>query len=194
MDISAALAADLAVLTQALDTDDADLETQLNALTADLQLAVTSYTGMTMTIALDGRTVSFSVHDNPTSAASPATSLLIPLAALTTTDTASTLLLYAATPGAFVDLAADLRYTLGIGPATLVLDGHLTAPATGPGMIGLDTHFALDQAIGVLIGRGHTPETARDELHRLASLDHGDLHAAAEQIILSASPPTPDTT
>ncbi len=193
MDISAALAADLAVLTQALDDRDDDLEAQLQRFGADVKLAVASYTGMTMTIALDGHNVSFTVNNTPTAAGSAATSLLIPLAALTTTDTASTLLLYAATPGAFVDLAADLSYALAIDSATLVLDAHLPAPDHGPGVTGLDTHFAIDQAIGVLIGRGHTPETARDELHRLASLDHGDLRAAADQIILTAGTLPTDT-
>jgi len=189
--ISAALAAHLAALTQALDRPDIDLETQLHAFTADVKHAVTSYTGMTMTIALEGHDVSFTVHDEPAAAA--ATSLLIPLAALTTTNPGSTLLLYAATPGAFVDLAADLSYALGVDPATLVLDDHLPAPDDGPGMTGLDTKFAIDHAIGVLIGRGQTPESARDEVHRLASLDHGDLRAAAEQIILSAGSSPTDT-
>lgn len=185
MDISAALAAHLAVLTQALDIPDIDLEHGLQALTVDVKLAVASYTGMTMTIALDGHDVTFTVRDGPPSQVA-ATSLLIPLAALPTTDTASTLLLYAATPGAFVDLAADLSYALRVDPPNLVLDGHLPAPAASSGMTGLDTHFAIDQAIGVLIDRGHTPETARDEVHRLAGLDHGDLRAAADQIIRTA--------
>lgn len=194
MDISAALAADLAVLTQALEHPDIDLEQGLRAFTANVKHAVTSYTGMTMTIALEGHNVSFTVHDNPTTAAAAAlTSLQIPLAALTTTDTASALLLFAATPGAFVDLAADLSYALNIHPDTLVLDAHLP-PDDGLGMTSLATHRATDQAIGVLIGHGHTPESARDEIHRLAALDHGDLRAAAEQIILTAGHHPTDTT
>jgi hypothetical protein len=186
VDISAALAADLAALTQALDNPNIDLEQGLQAFIGDAKLAISSYTGMTMTIALDGHTVSFTAHHDATSATVAATSLLIPLAALTTSDTASTLRLYAATPGAFVDLAADLSYALGTDPTTLVLDNHLPAPEDSSGMTGLAAHFAIDQAIGVLIGGGHTPETARDELHRLAAIDHGDLRAAAEQIISTA--------
>ncbi len=68
MDISAALAAHLAALSQALDTDDLDLESQLRAFTAAIKLAVTSYTGMTMTIPLAGHDLSFTVHDNPATA------------------------------------------------------------------------------------------------------------------------------
>jgi hypothetical protein len=188
VDISATLAADLALLTQALDDSGIELEAGLRAFTADLKLAVASFTGMTMTIALDGHEVSFTVHDQAT--IHPATSLLIPLATVTPTDAASTLLLYAATPGAFVDLAADLIYALRIEPTALVLDGHLDPPA---GLTGLDEHSVINQAIGVLIGRGHTPESAQHELQRLAKLDHDNLHAAAEALILSARSGSTDT-
>lgn len=195
MDISAALAAQLALLTQALDNPGIDLEAGLHAFTADVKVAVASYTGMTMRIELDGHDVSFTVHDDVT--VEPATSLLIPLATLTPAvtpiDAGSTLLLYAATPGAFVDLAADLSYALGIEPAALVLDDHLGRPADPGRLTGLDAHFAIDQAIGVLIDRGHTPESARDELHRLAALDHGNLHVAAQTLVLSASSKPTDT-
>ena len=194
VDISAALSADLAMLTEALATDDIDLETHLNAFAADIKLAVPSFTGMTITITLDGHEVSFTVHDSPTTAAFTTTSLLIPLGALTTSDAASTFLLYAATPGAFVDLAADLSYALGVETSALVLDGHVPTPDEHPATSGLDTHVAINQAIGILIDRGHTPETARDELHRLAGLDHGDLRAAATQVIFSASTDPGDAT
>src|SRR6185312_11495020 len=191
VDISAALTADLALLTQALDDSGIDLEAGLRAFTADVKLAVASFTGMTMTIALAGHEVSFTVHDEAT--IQPATSLLIPLAIVTPTDAASTLLLYAATPGAFVDLAADLIYTLRIEPTALVLDGHFDPSAGSAGLTGLDEHSAINQAIGVLIGRGHTPESAQHELQRLATLDHDNLRVAAEALIVSARRGSTDT-
>jgi hypothetical protein len=183
VDISAGLITDLALLTQALDTEGLDLEACLRSLAADVTLAVTSYTGMTITIALDGHEGTFTVHDTPTAAVSSRASLLIPLNALTTTDAESALVLYAAIPGAFVDLAADLCYALGIEATALALDRHLPAPDARTASTGLGTRMAIDQAIGILIGRGHTPEAARDELHRLAGLDHGDLRGAAEEVI-----------
>ena len=192
MDISAALAADLALLTQALDDSGIDLEAGLRAFTADVKVAVASFTGMTMTMAFDGHDVSFTVHDDAT--IQPATSLLIPLATVTPTDPASTLLLYAATPGAFVDLAADLIYALRIEPTALVLDGHLDPRAGSGGITGLDEHSAINQAIGVLIGRGHTPESAQHELQRLAKLDHDNLRVAAEALIISARSESTDIT
>lgn len=192
MDISAELAADLAALTQALNNPDIDLEAELRTFAADVKHAVASYCGMTMSIALDGHDVSFSVHDDARS--KPATSLLIPLGLLTETAAAGMLLLHAVTPGAFVDLAADLSYALGIDPLHLVLDGHLDPPGDSTGMTGLHDHFAIDQAVGILIDRGHTPETAREELRRLAAADHGDLRTAANTLIRNTSATPPDAT
>ena len=193
MDISAALAAHFALLSQALEDPTIDLETGLRGFAVSVKAAVSSYTGLTMTIALDDYDISFTVHED--TAARPATSLLIPLAALTRiapVHAAGTLLLYAATPGAFIDLAADLSHALRIEPAALVLDGHLDPPAGSVAVDGLEHHVALNEAIGILIGRGHTPESASNELQRLASLDHGDLHAAVHALLREARsrPPT----
>lgn len=191
MDISAAIAAGLGLLTQTLDEPGIDLEATLHDFTVDVKNAVASYTGMTMTIVIDGHDVSFAVYDDAT--VTPATSLLIPLAGITATDATSALVLYATTPGAFVDLAADLSIALGVAPATLVLDGHLDVQFASTGTTGLHDHFSINQAIGVLIGRGHTPVSARDELHRLAAGDHGDLRTAANAVIRSAELRPTDT-
>jgi hypothetical protein len=192
VDISAALAADLAVLTQALDHPGIDLETGLRAFAANVKRAVASYMGLRMTIVLHSHDVSFSVHDD--ASIPSATSLLIPLAAVTPTHAASTLLLYAATPGAFVDLAADLSFALGIDLSRLVLDGDLAPVPDSTGLTGLTGHFAINKAIGVLIGRGYTPGSARDELHRLAALDPGNLRAVAEALTRDVGREPTDTT
>ena len=185
MDISAQLAACLTVLTEALDDPEIDLEAELRRFIADLKRAVDSYVGMTMIVAADSHAVSFAVQEDVTSA--PATSLLIPLAEVSAADTRSTLLLFAARPGAFVDLAADLSFALGIDPAAFVLDGHLHGALPSPGPLsGLDAHATINQAIGVLISKGHTPESASHELQRLARTDHDDLRAAAEAVIRGA--------
>lgn len=64
-----------------------------------------------------------------------------------------------------------------------MLDEHLAVPAAGSGMAGLDAYSSINQAIGVLIDGGHTRESAREELHSLASMDDGDLHHAARAIL-----------
>jgi hypothetical protein len=62
-------------------------------------------------------------------------------------------------------------------------------PFDGIGMTGLEGQFAIHQAIGVLIERGYTPETALDELRRLAQLDCGELQHAAEQVLATIAEP-----
>lgn len=183
MDISAALAADLAVLTEALDVPDIDLQTQLHALSVNVRLAVASYVGVT--IAFDGQDVVLTAHGEAAFTPGIATSLLIPLSTVSTGLAGGTLVLYAAAPGAFVDLAADLSYALGVDPAALVLDEHLVEPADVLGRSGLEALSTINQAIGVLIERGRTPESAREELERLAALDSGNLLHVVEQVLHS---------
>lgn len=186
MDISAALAADLAGLTDGLGDPQVDLETQLRALAADLAHAVASFTGLTMTIRLDDQTVSFSARAGAgIGIGATETSLEIPLSALTEAQAGSSLVFYAAVAGAFVDLAAELSYILGLNPEILVLDQHLHVAATpdGAGMAGLEEYSMINQAIGVLIARGHAPDSALEELRRLAALDGGALGAGAGAVI-----------
>lgn len=130
MDLSAALAGDLAVLTEAIDDPDLDLQALLDALTSDLRRAVASYLGMRMTIVIEDRQVSFTAGAFNTSTAT-VTSLLLPLATVATSEARSTLVFYASVPGAFVDLAAHLSVALGIDPSTLILDDEVHPLAQG---------------------------------------------------------------
>jgi len=56
-----------------------------------------------------------------------AASLHVPLDELTAADPGSTVTFYAARPGAFVDLAADIRYAQNLA-GRVVIDGHLDHP------------------------------------------------------------------
>jgi hypothetical protein len=190
VDISTALAADLALLTQALDQPDIDLKTQVQTLAADVASAVSSYLGLRMNIAASGHVISFALAADTPLDDQVAASLLIPLDALIDIAQGSALVLYAAAPGAFVDLAADLAYALDLDPARLVLDEHLDTERAGANLTGLDRYSAINQAIGILIERGHTPGTALTELQRLASLDGNNLHHAAATIVLGVSAPS----
>lgn len=167
MDISAQLAADLAVLSEALD-DDADLETTVREFAAAAKLAVSSYLGMTVTVIAGGHEVSLDVPEHARAEHEIGASLLIPLADITVTEAGSSLVLYAATTGAFVDLAADLTYALQVGPDALALDAHLKPSFDDSGLDGFADMTHINQAIGILIGRGHSPEGAGTELRRLA--------------------------
>jgi hypothetical protein len=182
VEIAPDLAAALASLSEALDQDDRRLYTELDALRMAVVAAVPSCVAMSVTIALDHHDATFTL--GPTTASGPvATSLLIPLEVVSDARQGSVLILYATTPGAFVDLAADLSYATGVTPATFVLDRHPAPAVDDVGTTPLDGPSAINQALGVLIARGYTPQAALEELHRLAEQDGGQLEHAA-QIVL----------
>lgn len=186
MTIATALSADLAALTEAADDDTfdhLDLEILLQGFIADVGAAVNSYLAMSITIVVNGYEFSLSTDSSSARDTAAAASLQIPLTALVGTSEGGQLLLYAATPGAFIDLAADLNYSLGLDHTTLALDQHLAWRADDSGMAGLEAYSSINQAIGVLIANGHTTETADTEMHRLADLGGNDLHHAALAIL-----------
>ncbi len=185
MDISAALAADLTALTDALAEPGIDLEALLRALAADTRAAVPSYLGLTMRLIIDDHPLTLTTMDP-----SPvATSLLLPLSAVGDVEPGSVMVFYAATPGAFIDIAADVSFALGLDLGEIVLDQHLT-PSSDPaglssqtGVQGLAEMSTLNQAIGILIEQGHAPEQAHAELERLAHHAQTTVAAAAQQLI-----------
>jgi hypothetical protein len=187
----AALAADLASLTRALGRPGIDLEAETRTLTLDLARAVESYVGLRITMAFDAHEISCSAYADGASGAEIATSLRLPLPPLAPVGAGSRLVLYAATPGAFVDLAADLTYALALESTSLALDQDVRPPMGG-GIDGLRSLSDINQAIGLLVGRGHTIPSARAELRRLAQLDSGDLHHVAAGLLVTVRPPGDD--
>jgi hypothetical protein len=165
MEISAELAADLAALTETLDEND-DLESTLHDFGIAAHLAVPSYLGMSVTVIGGGHEISFMVPEHVEADRTIATSLLVPLSDLAGTGAGSFMVLYAATPGAFVDLAADLGYALQVGHDELILDAHLTPTTEHPGIEGLTEMGLINQAIGILIERGYAAHSASSELHQ----------------------------
>lgn len=182
MEIPAALAAQLTALADALDDPAVDLEGRLRALAAALAVAVPSLTGLSVTTPVAGEevTLQVAVPGSPQVAAS----LVLPLPAGTS------LALYAATPGALTDLAADLTRALGLPSGTAVLDRHLGAPVATSGVAGLAGLSVINRAIGVLIDRGHPARTARAELRCRAAEAGESLLVAAERLLAGIPPPT----
>ena len=107
-------------------------------------------------------------------------SLSLPLHLIGAAERGSALVFYAGNAGAFVDLAADLTHGLDVLPGVLALDEHLHLPTEQSNLDGLSR---IDQAIGMLIGRGHTPDEAQVELRRLAEWDSSDATAAARKML-----------
>ncbi|MGP0080891.1 hypothetical protein [Mycobacterium sp.] len=184
MEIGAALAADLGILTAALDEPGADVLHSLQQLGVDAQAAVSTYLGLSLTV--DGSDPPFTLTNLEDGAADDVrTSLRLTLPGVGG-DRASpsvALTLYAGTPGTFVDLTADLAWLTGRPPSDFVLDQHLSVPDGSDTGIYLRAASVINQAIGVLIGRGHTPGQAHRELDIRADSAGTDRHTTAQFIL-----------
>jgi hypothetical protein len=190
VEITAALAADLAILSETLDGTDGDLVEGLRLLAADAKSAVRSYLGLTVTATNGTSPLTFTGMEDLAGHVEVVSSLMIPLSEESADGDGSRLvvILYAGRPGAFVDLAADLCWLTGRRLTDFVLDQHLSLPAE-PGTGGrVQAASAVNQAIGVLLGRGYTPEQAEFEIDaRAVAAAHSRFDAA--QIILGTLPP-----
>lgn len=180
------LTAQLSALTVALDEPGADLQTILDVLVDDLSAAVSSFLGLRMTLhQLDGCPVTLTVVDtNPPLMAGAC--LTLSLGRSTSEGQDDMVVFYAGNPGAFVDLAADLERVHG----QVHVDDQL--PSAGdqtdrPGMTGLAEHSVVNQAIGVLITRGHIPGDALAELRRRAADTVSSVPDAARHVLASTN-------
>lgn len=172
MDLPPQLIHQLAMLTEALDIDGADLQAMLEVLIDDVIHAVPTFAGLQMLITLSGVTT---VTDVPIAAVPVKASIHLPLPTADPNAGISATF-YAGAAGAFDALAADLRLALGLDGEVIIdghLDGHLEGQPVDPGRSGGELESTLQtslrqQAIGVLIGQGHHPDQAAAELRRQA--------------------------
>ena len=186
--IPSALAADLALLTDALDVGAVDIASTVSLLSTDVAAAVSSYVGLSVRVGSHGNLVDLTTLDDPAVIARIVTSLRIPVrSGGPAPDPPVVIVLYATVPGAFVDLAADLAWLTELALEDVGLDRDLGPPCPDPAN-SLRSLSSIDQAIGVLVGRGHTPEEALVELETLTAGAGGDRHAAA-LALLEALPP-----
>jgi hypothetical protein len=191
VDISTAWAADLAALTESLDEPGTDISQTLRQLATDTKIAVHSYLGLSAMFSVGGQRLNFTALEDDAEPDDIRASLRISLPPRVTgsedpTATAS-LILFASTPGAFLDLATDLSWLAGslggLDTAAFVLDEDLTVlhdPATPSE---LKARSTIDQAIGVLISQGNTLEQAHQHLDLLAAYTRVDRPTAAETIL-----------
>ena len=191
MNITAGLAADLRLLTAALDDPDADIARSLQRLAGCARTAVPTYAGLSVNMSRSDPQFGFTHLVDGVRADDIATSLRLTLTADGDGDgdgqdsPVMALTLYATSPGTFVDLAADLAWLTGRPLCDFVIDQHLAIPAGTRIGRQLAEASISNQAIGVLIGRGYTTERAHRQLDARAALAGIDRHAAA-QLILSA--------
>ncbi len=163
---SASVVAALAALTALLDDPALDLAASLADLEDACRLSVASYLGLSVRAAADGRELGFSTLDGHHDPEDIVTSLRLSMtpAAQAGALASIVLVLYATKSGAFVDLAADLDWLLGALSDGAVLDADLGGPTFTRLDAALIEMSTIDQAVGLLIGRGSTSEQAHDEL------------------------------
>jgi hypothetical protein len=204
VDLSTSLISQLQELTLSLDGDDHAMDGSLVALMVDLEMAVPSYCGLQLTITQHGFPVVLTAFAEFEGTA--ATSLRLPLSLLNPVlEVPSQVVFYARTPGALVDLAADLTYALrgagatdwapsdgheGIGLrridghwSAIVLDADLPPSTRVSGLYGLADLSTINRAVGVLIANGHHPDDAHDTLRQQAAAVGLEPHAWAIRLL-----------
>jgi hypothetical protein len=162
-------------------------------LEVDAQAAVPTYLGLSLIVDGSDPPFTFSTIEDG-GADNVRTSLRLTLLAGVGDGRAAplvALIFYAATPGAFVVLTADLAWLTGRPPSEFALDQHLSVPAGSDATAYLRTTSVINQAIGVLIGRGYTPRQARSKLDTQADGARTDRYIAAQFILdaLAAADP-----
>jgi len=146
---------------------------------------VRSYLGLNVSVSRSDPLFTFTCLNDGVVAGDIATSLRLTLPRIgdSWAPPAVALILYAGSPGAFVDLAADLAWLTARPLSDFVLDQHVTIPAGSDSGPQLSAASVINQAIGVLIGIGYTTQQADWRLDTEAAHAGTDRYAAAELIL-----------
>lgn len=180
MELSAGLVPGLALLTAALDDPEIDIATSVQQVAAAVGSAVPAFVGLSLHIDLPEQQIVVVAMNGEVVESAVETSLRIPLFREPLAGDVA-LVLYGSIPGAFVDLHADLTWVIGRAGSGLVLDRDLVVPAES--IEGLAHLSAVNQAIGVLIAGGYTPEQAAAALDELAASGEVPSHAVARRVL-----------
>jgi hypothetical protein len=210
VDFPTALLRDLLDLSSSVELDEDELGARLAALVTALRAAVASYRGMYLTVVEGDQPVSLSAFHS-TEDGAITTSLRLPFAALAPGfHVGSRVVFYAASPGAFVDLAADHGHALhapiifnGLRPRltespegdgqhrdghrdgheSIVLDADLPPATLVSRLTGLDDVSTINRAVGILIDQEHHPDEAHTTLHRHAVTAGVEPHIYAARLL-----------
>ncbi|MGK9269683.1 ANTAR domain-containing protein [Williamsia muralis] len=181
------LIAALASLTAGLDDPSADLHERVAELVEALTESIDSLVSVALTVMVDHRPFSVAVPVRQGVVA--VTSVSIPLRRQSWPDTESRLVLLAGTPGAFVDLVADISFAMNSDPAMIGVDTQLPAAVPSDDDPGVDMQrdledrSAIDQALGVLLARGATMQAASTHLSQRAERDNISMADAARAVL-----------
>ena len=184
----------LTLLTEALDDPEADIAHSLQVLTLDAAAAIPSHRGLSVVVPHSDPPLTLTVLVDGAVAADVRTSLRFTFAGQDRPRESSTvvIILYAGSPGAFVDLAADMAWLTGRPPSDFVLDQHVTFAAMSVPEGELARASEINQAIGALIGRGYTPQQADWQLDVQAANNRTDRFTAARHILAKITPEEDD--
>ena len=171
------LFSDLAV-PDAITGQPVDLEDSLTALTVALKRAAPSYRGLVLSLVIDEQPVSVASAEVGNTS-DIATSLCVSLAWVSSLSADSQITFYASVPGTFVDLAADLSFALG--SESLHLDEDIPSALVSD-LTGASRLSTINEAVGILIGHGHTPDSAQHELRYIAEANASSIQRAAEVV------------
>ena len=128
----------------------------MQALQDALFAAVPSGLGLSITIRVGLPAVTVTTLEGTATVES---SLWVPLPSLLA-ESGSAVVFYAGTPGALVDLAADLQWALHLPAEAMLLDRHLTPPSGADPIAGLPEMSVIHRALGALLAQGRTPDAA----------------------------------
>jgi hypothetical protein len=167
---TASLAVELAALSAALDEPGSDIGRGLRQLSVAAATAVPSYLGLSVVVTHSDPAFTITLLEDGGAGGDIGASIRLTWSNVADGDVAVVaFILYARAPGAFVDLAADVAWLTGGTPTELVLDAHLGIPAEPDTAAHIEAASLINQAIGVLIGRGFTPEQAHLEVDALTA-------------------------
>jgi hypothetical protein len=188
VEFTSAMASQLHLLSHDDDRGDG-FAAGLIQLGTDLTRLVPSLLAVSLTLPRLGYDVAVTALAPRAELSPVAASLAVPLVA---GESGEALLLQAADVGAFLLLADDLANLIGPGCPPIEVDRHLdlvpTAPATSIEFV-LSELRVVNQAIGMLLDRGFTPETAITDLDRRAAAT-GLTIGAVSRRMLTELPPT----
>jgi hypothetical protein len=154
-----------------------ELERSLTALTEAVKSAAPSYRGLALTLIIDEQPISVTSAELD-STSDIVTSLRLSLAWVPSLSADSRITFYASVPGTFVDLAADLAFALD---SDIRLDEDIPSVLVSD-LTGVGRLSAVNKAVGVLVGHGHTLDSAQRELRHTADATPSSIQKAAEAV------------
>lgn len=190
MKFTASLAAELATLNAALDKPGSDIGEGLRQLAALVTAAVPSYLGLSVVAAQHDSSSTVTLLEDGVTAGDVGTSILLAWPNPGDGHDVATVafILYARSPGAFVDLAADVAWLTESPPTEFMLDAHLGVAAEPDTASSMAAASVINQAIGVLIGRGYTTRQALWALDAQAAGGESNRLKAAHVILGRLTP------